>query len=387
MSSEVTRLFEDASSQYIDDTGKTRMLNFDDLGVSLMVSPIPPLNLEAQQIPDIKECKIKTVLSFIKERGLVITSQDGDEIEKKIQGLWVSTKEENSGIYYGYIPILPSDALPNVPFVISTKNDPLRTDSESASLLEKFKMSKKIADFLKVYTLYTYSLDPEEFGDGSNAYVIRPDHTYDIEKLQKRLFKDYNDVMYYKGKLVILNIEMKNNLMAYLKVSILNDKPGVMALAKAATTDVYYQSVSDFKPSPNQLIFTSKAGVLRWKREIEKTRDNLNVSQTLQKTKQDPYFYRNPAIKRNQLVIVQNVSGGTLEKAISVSDKWIKDRINPGFSVENLAGDVLTKIKKDSLVTYTEGGELSKSGGKIRERHSVILYEDGSYAAILFLAK
>lgn len=379
-----TKLFKGAASQYIDDTGKTRMLNFK--GLSLMVSPIPPLELVVEELAVI-ESTLDRALDFIKSRGLTITSQDGDEQDKKIQGLWVETSSEGStsGIYYGYIPILPSNALPNVDFVISTKNDPLRTDS--TSLLENFKLARKVADFLKIYTLYTYALDPESFGDGSKAYVIKPDHIYDIEKLQKRLFKKDNDVMYHKDKLVVLNEEIKTNLMAYLKVSILNDRPGVLALASTTTTDVYYQSVSDFKPSPNQLIFTSKAAVLRWKREIEKTKDNLIVSQILQKSKQDPYFYRNPNLKRNQLVIIQNVNGGTLEKAISVSDKWIKDRVNPGFSTEDLSADTLSKVKKESLVTYAEGGEISKTGGKIKNRHSVILYDDGSYAAVLFLAK
>ncbi len=382
------RFFDGADSQYIDNNGKTRLLNFNDEGVSLMTSPVPPLVLEVMATLEILEAPLKIALSFIKQRHLRITSQDGDPEDKIIQGLWVRTREDNSGIYYGYIPIASgTPAIKDVPFVESTKNDPLRTDI-SVSDLENFQRSRKIADFLKVYTLYTYALDPEKFGESTKAFVVKPNHIYDIEKLNKRLFAGpKNDVIYSNGKIIVLSQDIATNLLAYLNVALLNDRPGVMALADAATTDVYYRSVIDFRPAPNQLVFMGKASLMRWKREAEKNKNALAVSQILQKRQTGPYFYRNPKIRRNQLVIIQNVDGGSLEKAAAVADKWAKDRVNVGYAAENLADDVFGEIKKNKITTFTEDGEISKGSASAAEQRSVILYDDGSYAALLFLVK
>ena len=369
-----TKLFKNAKSQYLDEAGKTRMLNYDN-EVSLMTSPIPPIDLPIEDTLEIKEATLIVAQDFIKQRSLKITMQDRKQDEENIRGLWVTSKSENSGIYYGYIPIRASKPLKDVPFSPYTKNDPLRTDETSK--LEDFRQSKKIAEFLKVYVLYSYALNPDNFGEKS--FVILPEYVYDIKSLNKRLFKEKNKIMYdSKGRLIVQNEDIKTSLLSYLKVSILNDLPGVMALLNVSTIEANYQNISDFRSTPNQLIFTNKSSVLRWKAEIEHQQDMNVVSQILKPDSIDPYFYRNPKIKRNQLVIIQN-SDGSLERALTISDKWINDKINIGANVVPIKG-----IEKESYVIYTEGGETLKTGRQEKIK-SVILYEDGRYAALLFL--
>lgn len=369
-------IFENAESQYIDDNGKTRMINFDIDGdkLSLMTSPIPPLDLPSDRT--ISEISIKSALEFIRERGLAITFQDGNE-EDGIQGLWVEMQEENPGIYYGYIPIKIAKSLSDVEFADPTKNDPLRTDNISSEL-HTFRKNRKIADFLKHYVLYTYSLDPENFGEDS--FVVKKGHVYDIEKLNKRLFKENNRVMYDKnGKLIATSDAIVRNLLSYLKVRIATDKPGVLNMRNLTTIPDYYQSISDFRPAPNQLIFTSANGVIRWKREMKRNKTANTISDNLMAESTEPYFYRAPKIEKGLLMVVQNVQDGLLENAAYVSYKWLKDRVNIGFAAENQG------TKEISYSIYTKAGKFKDHKKGTKEFAPVILYEDGTYGALLFL--
>ena len=359
-------LFEDLVSQYIDSNGKTRMLRYDLNGqhLSLMTSPIPPLNLPVEE--GIVETPIETAISFIKERSLRIVSQDGTP--KAIQGIWVETKEENSGIYYGYIPIRSTPPISKVPF--AKKRDPISIDDTSA--LTSFRKNRKIAQFLKLYTLYTYALKPEAFGEDS--LVVVPDHEYNIDQLNRRLFFQDNDVMYLNGRLIVPSQKIKDNLLAYLKVSLLNDTPGVLKLVDVHTAEDYYQTVSDFRVANNQLVFLNKSGLVRWMQESINEVDNSRVSKIVLPKNVEPYFYRHPLIGRDRLMIVQNVKDGTLERALAVGLKWGVDRVNIGFEAPPTSSDI--------GYTLYSGGSTEKVKGK--GSPSILRYHDGTYAAILF---
>lgn len=375
----MTELFSGAISQYIDDNGKARMVNYKVKGgiLSLMTSPIPPLNLpnEREVLRTTKENAIK----FVKDRKLQISSQDGSK--DSIKGLWVEMQEENSEIYYGYIPILSSKPIENVEFAEETKLPPLEVKTEvQESELQVFRRNRKIAEFLKKYTLYTYALHPEEFD--RSWFVVDPDHTYDIESLDKKLTQ--NDVMYDEdGYLIVQSDEIADRLMGYLNICLANDRPGVLNLAGKSKIEDYYQTVSDFRSAPNQLIFTSENGVLRWKRELARAERDRTVSQNLHPGSSEPYFYKTPKINKGALHIIQNVKDGSLENAKAVSYKWIKDRVNIGYSPDKTA-----LPENISSVSYTNNGPVpgGKRKGETEEFVPVIFYEDGSYGAILFLA-
>lgn len=366
-----TLLFEDVQSQYIDNNGKTRMLIFDHTGteLALMTSPLPPLNLPISS--DIIEVPFRVAISFIKEKGLKIVSQDGNETEG-IQGLWIETSEENPGIYYGYIPLEISPAIKGVEF--STRRDPIRTDTYSELAL--YRESRKIAEVLKQYTLFSYARDPENFDEDS--FVIVPNHTYDIKSLNKRLISN-TPVIYRRGKLIVLSEEMKQKLLSFLKVSLLNDAPGVAALKNTTAIENYYQTISDFRSSPSQLIFLNKNGLLRWRNESFRAETSTKVSNSTNSDTGEPYFYRNPKIRREHLMIVQNVADGAFENALAVGYKWIKDKVNIGYRPE-----IPNNVDEMSYTIYTEIGESEKKKRGTTEFVSLLRYEDDTYAALLF---
>jgi len=343
--------------------------DFEGIDLSLMTSPIPPLDFPLTK--KITEVSLRVALGFIKQKGLKITLQDGNDTQG-IQGLWIETSEENPGIYYGYIPIEVSKSIKEIPY--ADKNDPFRTDSSSD--LSDFRQSRKIAEFLKQYTLFSYAKDPENFGEDS--FVVIPDHVYDIASLNKRLTLD-TDVMYQDQKLIVPSEETRRRLLSFLRVSLINDNPGVMKMKDATTMDGFYQTISDFRTTDNQLVFVNKNGLLRWRHEHSRIEHNTKVTNITNETLSEPYFYRNPKIRKDQLMIVQNVVDGNMDNAISVSYKWLKDHINIGYrpSVPNNVNDI-------SYVVYSDMGEIEKVKRVTKESVSLLRYENDSYAALLF---
>lgn len=366
-------LFENVASQKIDSRGKTRVLNYKgSLGtnLSLITSPLPPLTVPESQ--ELYEVDVNIALKFIARRKLKITEQDGNETDG-IQGLWITTASENPGIYYGYIPVTTaSKPLDNIPFVEAFKNDPLRTDKLAASLVMKHTENQKLADLMKQYTLYAYAMDPKRF-DAQKAFVINPDQKYVLTTTD-------NTSIYSGGKIIVPSDDIKRRLISYLKVSLLNDTPGVLALKNISRS---YLNISDFRSAPNQLIFLSRQSLTAWRDKINVTRGAHNtVLTTLDVETKEPYFYKNNALQGGKLAIVQPVKDGSKERALSVSYKWSNDRINTGYDTE-IRDDIATV----GYTQYDEDGKMERFGGSSKDKEISIVLVKGkkTYAALLFL--
>ncbi len=366
-------LFDEAAEQYIDASGKLRMLNFsyNGKGISLMVPPSPPINLPPSN--RIYTVKLSTALSFIKDNGLTIDYQD---VKDKIKGLWIS-KEELTNCY---IPVRSGQPLKDVALSDYSKMRPLleREDSSLDSSLEKYKRSEKVAEFLKKYTLYTYSLNPEKFG--KKSFVVKENHSYEIESLNNKLFIENNNVFYDDDKLIVTSKRMRDKLMAYLKVCLLNDRPTILNLKNVNTLDEGYKTTADFTPFSNQLIFSDISGIKKWKDEVKRLATTNNVSLTPLPQSMEPYFYR--LGKMDQIVIIQNVENGSPELAAKVSYKWLKDKTNKGYYPFE-SSELPTGI---SYIAYTNSTEI-KHKEKTSEYAPIFFYENGDYAAILKLAE
>lgn len=370
-------LFEGAISQYIDANGKTRMLNYRHNGrtVSLMTSPLPPFDLPSPAT--IKEAPIDIVSDFMKTKGLEVVRQDKvKDTEDTIKGVWVTLEEQSPPIYYGYIPVQSSQAIPNVDFADENTRDPLRVNGVSE--LEEYRHNRKTADYLKNYTLYAYSLDPDNFGEDS--FEVIPDYTYDLEAINKRL--NDNPIMFTNdGRLKVPSEEVKRKLLSYLKVQLATDAPTVMNYKNRTNIDDYYQSIYDFRTSNSQLVFINKESLMRWKQEtIRQTSVNV-VGHRLVEDAVEPYYYRNSNVRRNRLAIVQNVEGGELKLALSVAGKWVSEQINLGYRANGIETD-------PSTVQYTVYSENDRAETHNKNKPlggSVIQYPSGGYGALLFI--
>nr|QBK85592.1 MAG: early transcription factor large subunit-like protein [Marseillevirus LCMAC101] len=397
-----SRLFRKAKSQLIDNNGKMRGLNYKS-GVTLMISPLPPLSIPT--VNTTFSVSRNEAEAFINEKNLEISSQDGDEEENLIQGLWVVSKIQNSGLYYGYIPIEQSQAFSGIKFSSPITEDPI--GSKEVSELATMKKNKKIASLLQAYTLYEYSKldDKKEIDD---LFDIDEDHEYDIRTLGEIIEPD-NPVIYSGGRIIVPSEDVMNRLKFYVKNQLINDSVMVESYKNSKIIRNYYTSLDDFKKRPGELVFGSpelykgpeiESSIERWKHETSRNIRNGTVSSnwiTLNRSrpsewnylKPEPYFFRNSTVESGNMAIVQNVETGELDQALYVAVKWVKekgdDRVNVGFSPPSSTSEMTEEIEDRAYAIYYEnGGKMKKVKGE-GKRAYVVEYNDGNYAAILFL--
>lgn len=397
-------LFDDVVSQYIDKNGKTVLLNYKSQKygeLTFFISPIPPLNIKIMTVDDIKRGGPQEVVSFIKDKGLAIQEQELTTIivngNKTVitKGFWVVPKDSNVGISGGYVPIIISKnskyKYEGTDVKITDRNDPIGFLKEKSEL-DNFRKYRKIAEILKQYTLYTYATmeDPETFGDDS--FIVDPKHEYNIEGLNKSLYKEGNNIIYREDKIIVNSENIKKGLISYLKVSLLNDRYAVKEFADHKSIDKYYQIISDFRAADGQLVFLNKNGLIRWRNEtVKKMSGGAMVSPSPLKDTKDPYYYRNPNIRNNKLMIVQNVKGGKLDRALAVSQKWKESGINIGYELSSrrFVDPEPSSINIDEL-TYHIYGELGEIELKKGTGKTLFIFkytaegEKEEYAAILF---
>lgn len=407
----MSTLFDDIVSQHLDLNGKVRIINYKN--VSLAISPLPPFDVPEVEKSEIHIATIKNALIFTKEKNLTIVEQDGNVDDQSIQGLWI-TDNLSQAISFGYIPIkVPeqgNNAVKDIPFSDLNLVDPVFTGSSSE--LETSRHNAKIAEYLKEYSIYEWSQNPDDF-DHEN-YVVIPNHVYQLDNLDKLKFSTQkNTVFYKKDKLIVPDKETIDRLLMFVRVSYLNDSflAHRYKNKKNICSYKFYSSINDFRPIKNQLVFIGRTSITQWKKYQERAsvrNQNYVLSYTLPDTK-EPYYYRNDSIKQGKLMIIQNVEYADFESALKVSKIWentidhvdnttisklnLSTRINVGYYISNIPSDI--KLPDyPSFKVYTEQGLSHKSdqkpiknddGDVVEPRMHIFGYKDGRYAAVLFL--
>jgi hypothetical protein len=216
-------ILQNVLSQHIDFNGKTRVLNYEN--VSLMVSPLPPLDIVETSLDDTHFSTIENALIFVGEKELEIVEQDGDESKKIIQGLWVKIKKKedkhNSSpiIVFGYIPVEVTNtknALKKIPYSSELINDPVFVGETSQ--LNTFLQNAKIAEYLKEFSIREWSLDPVNFS--IKNYVVVPQHQYKTSIGNKF---ERNKNFYSSKKIIVPDNETAERLFSFVKISAMND--------------------------------------------------------------------------------------------------------------------------------------------------------------------
>jgi len=366
-------LLQNVVSQYIDDNGKCRMLTYDvnNNMICLMVSPMPPLDQHISIL--IQETDIKVAQKFIKDNSMEILSQDGVE-DEGLQGLWVKSPLLN----YGYIPITKNTKpLSSIPYTKDNKLDPLRVTSYSER--SRRNQKKKIAQFLMEYSLYSYSADPTNFEDN---FVVVKDYNYEVNLLPKII--SFSNKMWRNTKLIVPSKDAKERLINYVHVQLFNNKQKIVNYKNKKMINDFYINTGDFRNNINQYIFMNRMNVFNWKMESYQDVYNSNINSDLNKYTSEPYFYKNLSIFNN-IVIVQNVENGDIEKAKTVCNKWHLDRTNIGFEPPLQIVDEIYKLDI-SYKIYRIGTEnIDVYNRKTDYIVNLIAYDNGDIASVLFI--
>jgi hypothetical protein len=377
------KLFEGIISQYIDSNGKARMLTYNN-NISLMTPPFPPFDKEENIEMNIINSKLLDVLDFIKMRNLIITQQYGDNQTKIIKGLWVKSKKSNiDGLIYGYIPIVDSKELENINYSsISLFN---LLEVENTSTLNNYRLLRKKAFFLKQYVLYHYSITSKMLT--YDNFIVNPNHKYDINSLNKKLILN-NPVIYQNGKIIVSTNKTRDNLINFLKISLSVNQEYVMSYANRTIVKNYYEQLSDFRKTSNQLIFDSDLGLLLY----FKTKNNIKYHNKIRKYLEPkelsitPFYYRDYKINNGKIAILQQNDFSDLNDALRVSEMWGNDRENGMIEFTNYTGSFEKEV---NYIVYTNEGKSEIFNPNIEntsnEIYSLLELEKNKYASLLFL--
>ena len=80
-----------------------------------------------------------------------------------------------------------------------------------------------------------------------------------------------------------------------------------------------------------------------------------------------------------KLTIIQNVKGEKLERALTVAEKWEKDRVNKGYYTET--NDKTPE--RVSYTVYTESGKKKTFSKSNKTKVNIIEYDATHNAALL----
>lgn len=346
----------DIVSQQIDEDGKTRVINFrteingERFFLSLFVPPTPPLNVKIDnRIGEAESLEIAQL--FFKLKNI------------KLQ----NTKDRNIilGVYGDSYSVF-----------LTKKRE--RDESKIISM----RKNQKIAEFIKQYALYTYSvrINQDRSTDINDIFVIEGDHVYDIETLNKRLFIEDNEVMYDKrGRMIVTSREMRDRLLTYIKTNLKTNPQTMVDMRNKKTIETYYQGIVDFRQNEEEIVFTSRLGLLKWKMSLQYKDSYDSIFPRIIPFVKEPYYFRNFKIKNNRIMIVQNVEENHKQRALSVSHIWNKERINMGYSCPT------SKERIPYTIFNSDGLKKRYEGDSGIEEAFIYEHTEENYSALLFI--
>ncbi len=338
-------------SQGIDNNGKVYLLNYNN-GLSLFVSPSIPLPIKTDK--KYNTIDPDDIQKYIKKNKIVGVSSD-----KK--GLFIKTTSFDQA----YIPL--SRPIKGEYKIIDSSI--YIEDRNQESYLLEMQKNRKIAQYLKEYALFFYSLKGNL---DVNDFVIKKNYEYNYQKLKKKLLPD-TKIMFKHKKLIVPSENVRDRLLYYIKAEILNNILEVENYKNRKLIKGHYQFISDFKSFPEQLIFIEMDDLIYWlEKETSEVSEN-EITNVLDSDREIAYFFKDYRINNGKLNIVQNVLDGDLKRALYVAKEWKDNKINIGY----LAPNIKTTIKYN---VHT----LEKSGSKDSDIN-VLQYDNGNYAALLFL--
>ena len=381
-------------SQYIDNNGKTRILNivYNNDKISVMVSPMPNLSVRYKNIDESQNTgTINNILEFIRHIGAAIShkvcvKQDSDYLCKEIH----ASDGYNQYIFPVNTSINDNDIVnkickaTNIPNVMQEFNN---TTEESK--LQQFNNLRNIAVWIEQYNYWLFSRYckqqniPIETIDESYGNIFDDYVTSNIEIVEKhdyivpdQLFST-NSTMLTSGKLIISSKNTKNNndlvrRLVYLLKMQIQTQPSYIGGQKNYNSVKFfhenkimkqrYKNIEDFDKVPNEIIFKSANMIYKW---LNQQSQELIISYELLPDHKMPYLLQNQSITGNNIMLCNCTD--TLIKAYNIGKIWLTDQYN--------AVDI------DQMTSLDNIGDFNlilpyKSGIKI---HKIITNEPDKY--------
>lgn len=302
-------------SQYIDDQGKVKMVNYKDEwgGVTVITPPLPPANVPIKL--DIRLRLEKDVEKFVEMSGALI--------KEKSSEIWVVNLN-------GFL----------LRVAIGDKRERLQLP-KSKSKLSIFRDNKRTASLLQEAVFYLFSIKNNGISEDKlhqpdkTWFKIVPNNNYDLQQknikfkqlVESRFLTDnLNDEQ--KLKVIVTSNTTIDKLLQSTKLLLKNELKIKLKYNTFEYIPNQYQSVTDFQQWPHSLIFHGLQSVEKWITDGEDS-SRLNIINHLLPEKNNVYIFSHPDLFNGKIVLLQN--SHNMEQATYISKNWHKNRINLGF--------------------------------------------------------
>lgn len=292
-----------AREQHIDSFGKCRTLFFDG-GISLIVSPIAPLDIPEKHKP-FTSSRISKARKFLEEFGMTIESQELDQ-EGRTVGLHVF--RENMGIDLCFLPLVSQEKIRDIP-VSETITIP-----KGESSLKIFRTKRTVASRLLEYGV-ALSVELGRFLEKTDFAI---DGEFDMEQVKAQ-----------PQTLLTANKKLRVPSPVFIERLIFAVSSSIKNLPFSKLQTEQFKTVSDFRIVPNTIVFLSERALNIWVKNFEAQDTTLTVKTRQEGSATLPYFFDD-----TKLLLVQNVRDGKKETAGFVVDRWRKKGANPGYETK-----------------------------------------------------
>jgi hypothetical protein len=382
-------LVSKASTQFIDSSGKCRALIYESGGskIALILHyPIHPLAINREL--SVKPVEIEVAKAWVDAASLNLTAQTTSR--GKVVVLHVSPKKHNPLFPVFYILVTPSPTLklPDAPFTGQLY-------SSERSDVNVYQEHRRIATVLKAYALFTYSEDPSTFGEDSFVIEEDPEEIENWanvltsgEGSHNSLLHDNPWVYDEHHRIKVPSIDIRRRLLEYVHTQTVKNELGVARVKDLSLVPGSYEVIGDFTPRKDQIIFTSREGLIKWCRNAggrgsgasHLAHDEVTPEVLAGHT---PFFLRDPSIQPTypHIVLLQPVVDHELARAVSVSKFWIEAKTNslgnqglttfraPAASAALVAKAIVREHRDGRVPDLTVPSVL-----KVRDKYVALLY-------------
>ena len=343
-----TKIFQNITSQYIDNDGKMRaiIVDINNQMMTIAVPPSQPVNVPI--LTDIKLSQADKVIEiFGTPSGLTLNE------ENKIDGLWYKVLDLTYGYY---IPIVPVAKNFNNDLSVSVGPDnPLL--SMKINITYRLRKMKRMINIITELVKWCYMISvteskitpfifQERYFEVRNKNVDSSNY-YDLSNIERKLpsiasvrnISDAINIMsklaptlFNKGKIIMYNKEFSSRI----KDMLINYDTMISSTKTTSKTiiDNFYTTTDDYIMSPNTKIFLSRKDLDNWLKSLKSSREDKNLLHTsiglLNSLSLEPYIFQTAG---GDIYIIQNTKDKIPNKVLTISKLWKDNNINYGPNI------------------------------------------------------
>ena len=371
--------WKNSVSQVFDSYGKTRIINvnYNNNLVSIITSPIQPVNLKEDNTNIIYKTNIDTAYKIFND--LNVKNIEEDVNTKKIKGI-----------------------IGNIDVNILINEEIDLTENLKKSTITDYNKYRKLSRYIIEYLYWLFSkylhdnnteednITEDVFKNFKNQY-IQIDNKFKYENIEK-LFTMKNSGIIRDNKLIVKSEETLKRLFYVLRMKLLRNSKEVMNYHEKNMIEQYYLDITDFKYNNKQIILQGEKAFYRlitedikniihkeiflkkdkmeyqyeYKEDEENEEDEEDEEEEEEEKEEEkkkkkkiydstPYFFKNKFID-NKIYLAQNVD--TFLKSIKISEIWNTYNYNPGTIVKINNKD--SNIKEFTLYSFKNINNIKK---------------------------